>query len=76
MTFQGQFHMASSSGGASTTRKTRDVAKMGNPYAKLAAVKCYRCLKHGYKSNGSSNRRPVNLTDYEGDEDVTDDDDL
>ena len=66
--------MASSSDGPSTTQTTGDVTKKQNPYAEPAVIKCYRYIEPGHKSNECPNKIPVNLADYEGHEDVIDDD--
>ena len=41
-----------------------------NPYAKPEIGKCYRCGEPGHKSNEYLQRRPVNMTDYEDEDEV------
>ena len=48
----------------------------GNPYIKPIAVNCYRCLEPEHKSNECPNRRLANFVDYEGDEDMINDNKL
>jgi len=41
-----------------------------NPDAKLEVGKCYRCGEPRHKSNECLKRRPVNMADYEDEDEV------
>ena len=41
-----------------------------NSYAKPGVGKCYRCGEPEYMSNECPKRRPVNMTDYEDEDEV------
>ena len=50
---------------AAPTTKSKE-----NPYAKLGVGKCYRCDEPGHKSNKCPKMRPVNIADYEDEDEV------
>ena len=41
-----------------------------NSYAKPGVGKCYKCVKPRHKSNECLKRRPVNMVDYEDEDEV------
>jgi len=40
-----------------------------NPYTKPRVGKCYMCDEPGHRSNERPKRRPINIVDYEEEED-------
>jgi len=55
-----------------STPTTNSVVAKGkkNPYTKPEIDKCYRCDEHGHKSNEGPKRRPVNMVDYEDEDEM------
>ena len=58
---------------ASTSTQTTNptIAKSKkNPYTKSGVGKCYKCRESRHRSNECPKRRPVNIADYEEEDDV------